>query len=154
VLHVLDCWRRQTTTDVWIEQMLAMVRSWKPLRWGEEQGVIIKAVSPQIEHRMAREQGSYVMREQYPSINDKPTRARPLQARIGQGMLAIPPDAYWADELMGEIARFPASKYDDQVDALALLTVCAAKLGPPKPANAAAIHEHGSGSARGSFFGS
>lgn len=154
VLHVLDCWRRQTTTDVWIEQMLAMVRSWKPLRWGEEQGVIIKAVSPQIEHRMAREQGSYVMREQYPSITDKPTRARPLQARIGQGMLAIPPDAYWADELMGEIARFPASKYDDQVDALALLTVCAAKLGPPRAANAVSVHETGAAAGRGSFFGS
>jgi len=132
VLHVLDCWRRQTTTDVWIEQMLAMARAWKPLEWGEEQGVIIKAVSPQIERRMAQETGSYVSREQYPAVRAKPTRARPLQARIAQGKLSIAHGLHFADELLGELARFPASKYDDQVDALALLAVVAAKRGPPK----------------------
>lgn len=131
-LHVLDVWRRQTTTDIWIEQMLAMSKSWKPLEWGEEAGAIIKAVSPQIERRMSQTEGSYVKREQYPSVRDKPTRARPLQARVAQGKLCIAPDAPWADELMSELARFPAAKYDDQVDMLALLAVVAAKRGPPK----------------------
>lgn len=131
-LHVLDVWRRQTTTDVWIEQMLAMSKSWQPLEWGEEAGVIIKAVDPQIERRMSQTPGSYVKREQYPSIRDKPTRARPLQARVSQGKLCISPDAHWADELLAEMARFPAAKFDDQVDMLALLAVVAARRGPPK----------------------
>lgn len=152
VLHVLDLWRRQTTTDIWIEQMLAMVRSWKPLEWGEEGGVIIKAMDPQIERRMAQEPGSYVRREQYPAIRDKPTRARPLQARIAQAKLAISPDAYWADDLMGELARFPAGKHDDQVDALALLAVVAAKRGPPKKAKL--IDDPFASQGGGGFFGS
>lgn len=153
VLHVLDVWRRQTTTDIWIEQMLAMVRSWKPLEWGEEAGVIIKAVGPQIERGMSQQAGSYVSREQYPSIRDKPTRARPLQARIAQAKLACSPDAHWADELLGELARFPAAKYDDQVDALALLAVVAAKRGPPKKLKK--IEDpFANQSGGGSFFGS
>lgn len=136
VLYVLDVWRRQTTTDIWIEQMLAMSRDWKPLEWGEEAGVIIRSVSPQIERSMSQQPGSYVRREQYPSVPDKPTRARPLQARVAQGKLCISPDAVWADELIGEMARFPAGKYDDQVDTLALLAKVAAKRGPPKKAKA------------------
>lgn len=130
-LHVLDWWRKQTTTDVWIDQMKNMVRSWAPLEWGEEGGVIIKAVSPQIDARLSAEPKAYVSRVQYPSIRDKPTRARPLQARIAMGKLCISPDAYWADELISELSRFPAAKYDDQVDALALLAVVAATRGPP-----------------------
>lgn len=150
-LHILDCWRRQTTTDIWIEQMLAMVRSWKPLEWGEEAGVIIKAVGPQIERRMSQEKGSYVSREQYPSIRDKPTRARPLQARIAQGKLAVAHGLHFADELLGEVARFPAAKYDDQVDALALLAVVAAKRGPPKKVKK--YEDPFAGHGGGSFFG-
>lgn len=152
-LHILDLWRRQTTTDVWIEQMAAMVKSWKPLRWGEEGGVIIKAVGPQIERRMASESGCYVARQQYPAIKDKPTRARPLQARIAQSKLAISPDAYWADDLLSEMARFPAAKHDDQVDALALLTIVAAELGPPEEKKDLSSLYGDSSGGGGSFFG-
>jgi len=131
-LHVLDVWRKQTTTDIWIEQLAAMVASWKPLEWGEEAGVIIRAVEPQIEARMKRDAESWCYRRQYPSAKDKPTRARPLQARMSQGKLAISPDAHWADELIAELARFPVAAFDDQVDATALLAVVAATRGPPK----------------------
>ena len=111
--------------------MLAMSKTYELLQWGEEAGVIIKAVSPQIERRMSQEQ-TYVARVQYPSIRDKPTRARPLQARIAQGKLSIPKEAHWAPDLLSEMARFPAGKFDDQTDALALLSVVAATLGPPQ----------------------
>jgi predicted phage terminase large subunit-like protein len=131
-LHILDLWRKQTTTDVWVEQMKNMVRSWLPLEWGEENGVIIKAVSPQIDSKFAQEPKAYVSRVQYPVIHDKPTRARTLQARIASGKLCISPDAYWADELIAELSRFPASTHDDQVDAVALLAIVAATRGPPK----------------------
>lgn len=131
-LHILDCWRKQTTTDVWIDQMKSMVRSWQPLEWGEENGVIIKAVSPQIDAKLGEEPKQYVSRVQYPVIHDKPTRARTLQARIAAGRLCISPDAYWADELISELSRFPAATHDDQVDALALLSIVAATRGPPK----------------------
>ncbi len=146
-LHILDLWRKQTTTDVWVEQMKNMVRSWLPLEWGEENGVIIKAVSPQIDSKFAQEPKAYVSRVQYPVIHDKPTRARTLQARIASGKLCISPDAYWADELIAELSRFPASTHDDQVDAVALLSIVAATRGPPKKKKAAGPP------ASGSFWG-
>lgn len=146
-LHILDLWRKQTTTDVWVDQMKSMVRSWQPLEWGEENGVIIKAVSPQIEAKMDEEPKQYVSRVQYPVIHDKPTRARTLQARIAGGRLCISPDAYWADELMAELSRFPAATYDDQVDAVGLLAIVAATRGPPKKKKQSAAASSG-----GSFW--
>lgn len=160
-LHILDLWRKQTETDVWVDQWFNMGKAWKPLEWGEEAGVIIKAVEPQMKARLrqAKEAGDavHISREQYPSIKDKPTRARTLQARIAQGNLCIPKDAHWADMCMAEIAKFPAAKYDDQVDALALLCMVAAKFGPPKDAKPA--YDHGaalgvSGGGGGGFWSS
>lgn len=148
-LHVLDCWRRQASTDIWVEQMIAMCKSWRLLGWAEEGGVIIKAMSPLIDRRMSQER-AFVARQQFPSISDKPTRARPLQARIAQRKLVISPDAHWADVLMAELAKFPAATHDDQVDALALLCMVADKRGPPKPKVA---EENFPGSSGGSFFG-
>ena len=146
-LYILDLWRKQTTTDVWIDQMKSMVRSWSPLEWGEENGVIIKAVSPQIDAKLGEEPKTYVSRVQYPVIHDKPTRARTLQARIAAGKLCISPDAYWADDLMAELSRFPAATYDDQVDAVGLLAIVAATRGPPKKKKASIP------TAGGSFWG-
>lgn len=131
VLHVLDVWRRQTTTDVWVEQMIGMGKSWQPLEWGEPNDIIYKSVSPTIERRMSQER-AWINRKPYPQIRDKPTRARPLQARVSQGKLAIAHGAHWAEDLISEMARFPASKHDDQVDAVALLAVVADTFGPPE----------------------
>lgn len=131
-LHVLDWWRRQTTTDVWIGQIKSMAASWSPIEWGEEAGVIQKAVAPQLDRTLATDPKVYLSRVQYPSIKDKPTRARTLQAKIMEGKVCVSPDAHWADELMAELARFPASTYDDQTDTLAMLAIVAASRGPPK----------------------
>lgn len=131
VLHVLDVWRRQTTTDVWVEQMIGMGKSWQPLEWGEPNDIIYKSVSPTIERRMSQER-AWINRKPYPQIRDKPTRARPLQARVSQGKLAIAHGAHWAEDLISEMARFPAGKHDDQVDAVALLAVVADTFGPPE----------------------
>ncbi len=143
-LHILDVWRRQTSTDVWVEQWFTMGKSWAPLEWGEESGVIIKAVEPQMEARLRKgtQDGDsvHIPRTQYPSIKDKPTRARTLQAKIALGKLYISKDAHWADMLLAEMAKFPAAKYDDQVDAVALLSIVASKFGPPKPKAEAKPH--------------
>ena len=131
VLHVVAVWRRQTTTDVWIEQFIAMNKSYPVVEWGEPKDLIQRSIEPQLEARMSKE-GCYVSRVPYPVTKDKPTMARPLQARVAQRKISVPPGAFWADDLMAEMAKFPAGRHDDQVDALALLAVVAAKLGPPK----------------------
>lgn len=150
-LHVLDWWRRQTTTDVWIDQIKSMTRSWSPIEWGEEAGVIQKAVAPQLDRVLATDPKTYLSRVQYPSINDKPTRARALQARMNEGKICISPDAYWAEELIAELARFPAATYDDQTDTLAMLATIAASRGPPKKKKSNLFGSASGGG--GSFFG-
>lgn len=132
VLHIVDVWRRQTTTDVWIEQFLAMNKGRAIVEWAEPQDMIQRSVSPQIERRMSQE-GAYVNRVPYPTAKDKPTMARALQARIAQRKFSVPPNAHWADEFIAELAKFPAGKHDDQVDFASLLSIAAAKLGPPTP---------------------
>ena len=54
-------WRGRTSTDIWIEQFIHLVRKWKPIQWGEENGQIIKSVGPLNEKRI-QETGTYVTR--------------------------------------------------------------------------------------------
>ncbi len=65
-LYVLDWWRDQTASDVWIETLLDLMGSWKPVEWAEEKGQIEKSVGPFIDARM-RERQVYCHREQFAS---------------------------------------------------------------------------------------
>jgi predicted phage terminase large subunit-like protein len=58
----------------------------------------------------------------YP-IAAKPDKEKVLRmnahtARIESGCVHLPRRAHWLDEFRRELMAFPASKYDDQVDAL------------------------------------
>jgi predicted phage terminase large subunit-like protein len=119
-IYVLDVWRQQTTSDVWIDGWLALVQQWKPLMWVEESGQILKSVGPFLEKRM-RETKTYCRREQLASAADKPTRARSIQARTSMGRVYLPEKADWLPDFLNELLVFPAGKYDDQVDAFSLL---------------------------------
>jgi len=118
-LYILDWWREQTETDIWIDTFLDMANHWKPLVWAEERGQIIKSVGPFITRRM-REKRVYLNREQFTSAADKPTRSRAIQARMSMGKVYLPKNAPWVDDLVSEMISFPAGKNDDQVDVMAL----------------------------------
>lgn len=118
-LYVIDWWRKQTDSDVWVEQFINMGDQHKPLMWGEESGQINKSLGPFIQKRM-RERRVYFRREQFPSVADKSTRCRSFQARAAMGKVYLPEDAPWIDDLMSEIMRFPLSDHDDQIDVLGL----------------------------------
>ena len=119
-IYVLDVWRGQTTSDVWVQVMLDMVRKHKPLMWVEEQGQIIKSIGPFLDKRM-REERVYCRREQVASASDKPTRSRSIQARTAMGKVYLPSKAPWLSDFQGELLTFPAGKHDDQVDAYGLI---------------------------------
>lgn len=118
-IFVLDWWREQTKSDVWVETVIDLMKRWKPLAWGEEGGQIEKGVGPFLAKRM-RERKVNCLRRQYASSRDKPTRARSIQARTSMGMLYLPRKAPWTEELVAELLRFPVGKHDDQVDVLSL----------------------------------
>jgi predicted phage terminase large subunit-like protein len=114
-LYLVDRWRGQTTSDVWIERQCDLIQAHKPLAWFGEAGPIYRAVEPALMRRM-RERGCYVRMENLPSISDKPTSARGFQARASMGKVYLP-DTSEGEAVLDELLRFPAGKYDDEVDA-------------------------------------
>ena len=156
VLHLLDVWFRQCKTDVWVAQQIAMAQSWRPIQWGEPDDNIRKAAAPFLEREMSR-LDAYFHRVQYSVSKDKPTKALTCQARVAKRKLAIAPDAPWANEVLRQMQKFPVVAHDDIVDTLAVLSVVAAEVGPPK--NKDGAYDHGaalgvSGGGGGGFWSS
>ncbi|WP_439684855.1 Terminase large subunit gp17-like C-terminal domain-containing protein [Cupriavidus oxalaticus] len=114
-LYRLGGWRGQTTSDVWIEQLIDLMAEHKPLAWFGESGVIQKAIEPMLIRRM-RERNTFCRLEWLPSITDKPTRARGFQARAAMGTVWMEPGAD-----VSEFLTFPAGKHDDDVDTASLI---------------------------------
>jgi hypothetical protein len=105
-MYLLDLWRGQTSSDIWIEAWCDLVRKWRPALWAEEQGQIISGVGPYLERR-AKERQAYTCREQFVSRSDKavsrkrkvgvlpagiphalPARLRRARGHLGFGHLA------------------------------------------------------------------
>ena len=51
-IYIIDWWRGQTTTDVWIEKQCDLILRHEPLCWFGEKGAIEKAVRPYLTYRM------------------------------------------------------------------------------------------------------
>lgn len=119
-MYLLDLWRKQAGSDVWVEAFCDLVLEWKPLAWAEEQGQIRAGVGPFLERRQ-RERKAYAVREQFPTRGDKAVRAQSIRGRMALEGLYVPIKAPWYPALMLELLSFPAGKHDDQVDALGLV---------------------------------
>jgi hypothetical protein len=50
-MYLLDLWRGQTSSDIWIEAWCDLVKKWRPSFWAEEHGQIISGVGPFLERR-------------------------------------------------------------------------------------------------------
>jgi predicted phage terminase large subunit-like protein len=118
-LYILDWWRDQTASDVWVETLLDLMQTWRPLKWAEEKGQIEKSVGPFIDKRM-RDRRVYCHREQYASAADKPTRAQAFRARMAMGKIFWPRNAPWVDDVYRVLMTFPTGTVDDDVDVLSL----------------------------------
>ncbi|HQR14168.1 MAG TPA: phage terminase large subunit [Nitrospira sp.] len=119
-MYLLDLWRKQASSDQWIESFCDMVLQWRPMSWAEEQGQIKSGVGPFLERRM-RERRAYTVREQFPTRGDKAIRAQSIRSSMAMNGLYVPMNAPWYADLRSELLSFPAGKHDDQVDALGLV---------------------------------
>jgi predicted phage terminase large subunit-like protein len=119
-LYARDWWRGQEKSDVWIERQCDLIIQYKPLIWFGESGPIRRAIEPFLRKRM-QERGALCRLEWLPSIADKVVRARAIQARCAMGKVFLPKTAPWKADLMSQLMRFPAGKYDDGVDVLSLI---------------------------------
>jgi predicted phage terminase large subunit-like protein len=119
-MYLLDVWRGQKSSDVWVEAFCDLVLKYRPLEWAEELGQIKSGVGPFLEKRM-RQRRCYVNRTSFPTRGDKSVRARSMQGRMAlDGMFYRKSDP-WVPDFLAELLNFPASTHDDQVDALGLV---------------------------------
>jgi predicted phage terminase large subunit-like protein len=118
-LYLLDMWRGQTSSDVWVEAFCDLVLKWRPIGWAEEGGQIKSGVGPFIVRRMV-ERKAYVYRESFPTRGDKAVRAQAFRGQIAVRGFWIAKDAPYRADLEAEMMSFPVGVHDDQVDALGL----------------------------------
>jgi predicted phage terminase large subunit-like protein len=117
---LLELWRERATTDLWIEAWCRLVKHYSPLSWAEERGQILSGVGPYIERR-ARELKAFTDRQQFSSRFDKAIRAQSMRGYIATMGLWYAEDSSWRELFEHELLTFPASRHDDQVDALGLI---------------------------------
>lgn len=141
-MYLLDLWRKQASSDVWVERFCDLVKAWKPIGWAEETGQIKSGVGPFLVKRM-RERQAFVVREQFPTRGDKAIRAQSIRGRMANDGLYVPVNAPWLADMRSELLSFPAGRHDDQVDALGLVGQLIDKMlsgqkpkGEEKPKNA------------------
>jgi predicted phage terminase large subunit-like protein len=118
-LWLLDMWRGQASSDVWVDAFCNLVRKWKPIGWAEETGQIKSGVGPFLVKRMMETQ-SYAAREQFATRGDKAVRAQSIRGRMALAGLYVKQDAPFLSDLISEMMSFPVGVHDDQVDALGL----------------------------------
>jgi predicted phage terminase large subunit-like protein len=131
-IYVLDLWRGQTSSDVWVEQFIRLCKKWKPLQWAEESGQIEKGVGPFLEKRLLEEK-CYVWRDAHPSVADKAVRAQSIRGRMAMGKVYFPKNAAieaapWCPGFVAELMAFDTGVNDDQVDAFGLIGRLLAKM--------------------------
>lgn len=119
-LWLLDLWRGQAASDVWVDAFCDLVTQWKPIGWAEETGQIRAGVGPFLDRRQ-RERRAFVARQQFPTRGDKAVRAQSIRGRMALHGLNVPASAPWRADFEAELMSFPAGKHDDQVDALGLV---------------------------------
>jgi predicted phage terminase large subunit-like protein len=118
-IYQLDWWHGQTSSDVWIDEKLRLIRKWKPICSFGEAGVIQKAIEPMLRRRMI-ETGTRCRMEWLSSIHDKATRARGFQARAAMGEVSLL-EGEAGERVLNQLLSFPAGKHDDAVDVCSMM---------------------------------
>jgi predicted phage terminase large subunit-like protein len=130
-LYLLDLWRAQASSDVWVDAFCALVRRYKPIGWAEETGQIKSGVGPFLTKRMVESQ-SFTVREQFPTRGDKAVRAQSIRGRMAMQGLHVPRNAPWLSDFIAELMSFPVGVHDDQVDAIGLVGQLIDRIGTGK----------------------
>jgi predicted phage terminase large subunit-like protein len=119
-MYLLDLWRGQASSDVWVGAFCDLVLKHRPIGWAEETGQIKSGVGPFLVRQMMDRQ-AYVARESFPTRGDKAVRAQSIRGRMALSGLYVLSDAPFLAGLISEMMSFPVGVHDDQVDALGLV---------------------------------
>ena len=135
-VFVVDVIRFRGNADQIAEAIVTSAIRWRVELVGIEKGQLEQAIGPTLRKMMREKRATFVLSEGDKAlvpINDKLSRARPLQGRMQQGMVMFDNSQPWCEKLVEEALRFPAGTYDDQVDSLAWLMRMVMREDPPKP---------------------
>jgi predicted phage terminase large subunit-like protein len=113
-------WRRQASSDEWVEKLCDMILQWKPQAIAQETGQIRAGIGPFLTRRM-RERCAYAYTEVFPTRGDKSVRAQSIRGRMALEGLHVPAGAPWYPAFRSELLSFPAGRHDDIADALGLV---------------------------------
>lgn len=97
---------------------LPMIKKWKPLCWFPEDDNNWKTAKPFIKNAMRKLGARCRIEALSPHGQDKASKAQAFQAKATMGEVHIPA-GFLGDAVIDEYVKFPAGKYDDQVDASA-----------------------------------
>jgi hypothetical protein len=142
VIHVADLLRFKSGDSLFIvDSILNMCNRWYSpgIVLGVEDGQIWRTMETVFKRRMLErvKNGTlvgYIGYEVLKPLTDKLVRARPLQARMQQGLVSFDDKAEWYDAARMEMLRFPAGVHDDIVDSLAWMAQLAVGKQPPRKA--------------------
>lgn len=115
----MDYWTGQTSADKWIDEICNQILRNKPMAFFGEGGPIRRSIEPFLLKRM-RERKAFCRVEWVPSIADKTSRARAIQARASMGKVKLPSND-WGYNILSQLLSFPAGLHDDDVDVLSLM---------------------------------
>jgi predicted phage terminase large subunit-like protein len=135
-IYLLDLWRKQASSDVWVEAFCDLVQRWRPIGWAEESGQIKSGIGPFLQKRLI-ERKLYVVRAPYPSRSDKSIRAQSIRGRMAMQGLYVPHLSNWFPDFKSELMVFPNGNNDDQVDAISLIGQVLDKMMPGEAAKPA-----------------
>lgn len=119
-LWAVDWWSGQTETDIGIREFIRLIGIWKPVRHFNEGGLIDKAIGPAIRKAMQEAQ-KFVAIESLPSLDDKAIKLQSFHARATAGTIHIPVRRQWAEDLIDQLVKFPAGRWDDKADVAGLI---------------------------------
>lgn len=124
----IDGWTGRKDPTKWVHEYFNLVKRHKPMCEFAEVGVIRRATEGLLKQQR-RQRQAHGRIEWLPHIGDKVANARALQGLAEMGQVGLPNNAY-GDYLLEQLIKFPAGKYDDAVDMMALMARAIAEAHP------------------------
>jgi predicted phage terminase large subunit-like protein len=110
-------WERMET-DRTVEEMIELMRRYRPGLWWAENDVIGKAIGPFLRREMRRQHVNCTIDPKTPS-KDKRVRARSIQGMMSLRRVHFPKFAPWWPKAELEMLKFSSGAHDDFVDFMA-----------------------------------
>jgi len=119
-IWLLDCVRQRMPGDQTVEEIVRLMKKWRPVTWWAARDVISKSLGPYLKRRM-REEGCYAtVVVDSPEVGNKMQKAQSIRGAMAMGMVRFPVRASWYKDMVAELLRFrgEGDAQDDFVDAL------------------------------------